>query len=222
MSYQDPEEATDIWRDEYWPDFRRNVHELLVVGYKTAKCKIQPSHEEPDITGFIAEAIQAYLESPESPEWCDRISLHEDPPVPGGRRTGRGRKKPDLIFEALGRRPRAKFFFESKRLREQSSHRESYYLGPEGIQRFLRGAYAREYPEAGMIGYIQCDTVDIWNKRLQAAITVDAQNKNELRLKSLPQKVQIIEEISQEWTSSHYRHPGGYITIFHILFDCCP
>ena len=36
------------------------------------------------ITGFIAEAIQVRLDSPDSPLWCDQIAIKDDPPIPGG------------------------------------------------------------------------------------------------------------------------------------------
>jgi hypothetical protein len=32
MSYQDPEHVDAEWRNEYWADFRKHVHELLVWG----------------------------------------------------------------------------------------------------------------------------------------------------------------------------------------------
>ncbi len=221
MSYQDPEHVDDKWRDEYWPDFRKHAHELLILGYKVAKFKVKQWHDETDITGFIAEAIQERLDSPGSPDWYNQFALHEDPPVPGGNRTGRRRRRPDLIFESVVRRPRPKYFFESKRLRKQSTYRESYYLGGEGLQRFLNGIYAGDYTEAGMLGYVQCDTVDQWVDRLKIAIEDDANSDNKLLLKSPQRGVRIIDEIPQEWVSEHDRYTGGSIIIYHILFDCC-
>lgn len=222
MSYQDPEHVDVTWHSEYWPDFRKHVHELLVYGYKTAKLQIKHGHNETDITGFIAHAIDNWLNSPDSPDWCSQIDLREDPPIPGEGRTGRRRRRPDLVFVFVKKGHRPLYFFESKRLREQKTHRESYYLGEEGLGCFINGAYARNFDEAGMLGYVQCDTVDQWVERLKFAIDNDAKSDNKLLLKTTQREIQVINEVSQEWVSEHNRNTGGSISIYHILLDCCP
>lgn len=208
--------------DVYHSEFRNHVHQLLIWGYKDARKRIKSQHDETDITGFIAEAIDAKLDAPDSPLWCNQCFLKEDPPVPSGDRTGRRRGRPDLIFGLVTKRPRLKYFFESKRLRKQSTHRESYYLGEEGLQRFLHGYYAKECSEAGMLGYVQCDTVDEWSSRLKTAINDDAANENKLLLKPPLRNVYILREITNEWVSEHNReNRENSISIHHILLDCC-
>src|SRR6266568_3558537 len=144
MSYQDPKHVDGKWQDEYWPDFRKHVHELLVWGYQVAKPQIKHKHDETDITGFIADAIQERLDSPDGPSWCDQFYLQEDPPIPGENRTGRHRRRPDIIFASVHKRPRPRYYFESKRLREQKTHRESYYLGQDGLGCFITSRIPRE------------------------------------------------------------------------------
>jgi hypothetical protein len=148
--------------------------------------------------------------------------LQEDPPIAGESRTGRRRRRPDIIFASVNKRPRPRYFFESKRLREQKTHRENYYLGEEGLGCFISGAYAKNFDEAGMLGYVQCDTVDQWVKRLKLAIDNDAGSDNKLLLKPPQREIQVIDEIPQEWVSEHHRNTGGNISIYHILLDCCP
>src|SRR5207249_8397156 len=132
----------------YWPLFREHVHELLAWGYEDARDKIGQNHEEEEITGFIAEAIQERLSAPDCPDWCGQYALKEDNPVPGRGLTGKRRKVPDFIFE-LTLPPRPLYIFEAKRLRQHKDFREGYYFGSKGLERFLRGEYASNYLEAG-------------------------------------------------------------------------
>lgn len=209
----------EAYVDEYWSTYRQHIHTLLAWGYADSRNRVQAKHDEPAITGFIAEAIQDRLDSPDSPLWCNQIAIKDDPPIPGGGRTGRKRWRPDLIFESVERRPRPRYHFEAKRLRKQQSINE--YLGEDGLQCFLSGRYAHESDEAGMLGYIQCDNIRIWVERLQLAIDQDCQGKNEILLLSPQRNVQIVDAFPQEWMSKHDRHTGKSIVIHHILLDYC-
>lgn len=207
--------------DIYWQEFRKQVHILLLWGYTDSKGRVQPQHDEPAITGFIAEAIKARLNDPDCPEWCENIATpHDDEPIAGGGRIGRGRWRPDIHFELLrsGRKPRPEYHFEAKRLRQPGSGTKDY-LGAEGLHCFLQGMYAPQFREAGMLGYVQCDTVDIWTQRLKIAIEQDFQNSNSLLLISPQHNIQIIDEFAHEWLSDHSRHTGNSIRIHHVLLD---
>jgi hypothetical protein len=204
--------------DDYWSTYRQHVHILLAWGYADSRMKVLSSHEEPDITGFVAEAIQNRLNALDSPLWCDQITLSEDPPIPGGMRTGRKRWRPDLVFESVdGRRPRARYHFEAKRLRRSGSEKD--YLGGEGLGCFLVGMYASECNEAGMLGYVQSDDLTIWAGKLRMAIDQDFQNGNVMFLLSPQQDVSIIDAFPYEWISEHKRQNGQTITVHHILLD---
>ena len=76
-----------VWR-EYDLSFREAAHQLLAWGYLTARHLITSEQEETEITGFIAEAIQSKLDSPDVDERFDRYNLKEDNPVAGEGRTG--------------------------------------------------------------------------------------------------------------------------------------
>jgi|SRR5450755_2586378 len=166
----------EAYVNEYWSTYRQHIHTLLAWGYADSRNRVQAKHDEPAITGFIAEAIQDRLEAINSPAWCNQIVIKDDPPIPGGKRTGRNRWRPDLIFESVEKRPRAKYHFEAKRSRKQDSKNINAYLGEDGLQCFVSGKYALESDEAGMLGYMQCDDITIWAERLQMAIDLDSQD----------------------------------------------
>ena len=205
--------------DEYWSTYRQHIHTLLAWGYANSRNRVEGKHEEPDITGFIAEAIKDRLDAPDSPPWCNQIGIDDDPPIRGGGRTGRSRWRPDLIFESVERRPRPKYHFEAKRLRKQQSIKD--YLGEDGLQCFLTGRYSHESNEAGMLGYIQCDNISTWVERLQLAIDQDCHDKNELLLLSPQCDIQVVDAFPQEWMSKHDRRTGKSIVIHHLLLDYC-
>jgi len=209
----------EAYIDEYWSTYRQHIHTLLAWGYADSRNKVQAKHDEPAITGFIAEAIQNRLEALDSPLWCNQIVIKDDPPIHGGKRTGRSRWRPDLIFESVERRPRPKYHFEAKRLRKPQSIDD--YLGEDGLQCFLSGRYAYESDEAGMLGYIQCDNISIWVRRLQLAIDQDFQGKNAFLLLSPQRNIQVVDAFPQEWLSQHNRHTGRSIVIHHLLLDYC-
>jgi len=207
-----------VWFDTYWPPFRQHVHELLAWGYADARSKITQDREEEEITGFIAEAIRERLAASVCPRWCEHYALKENNPVPGKDRTGKRRKVPDFIFE-LTTPPRPEYIFEAKRLRPDNSFRESYYFH-KGLARFLHEEYASKYLEAGMIGYMQCDTLEEWIGRLKKYLEHDAKRGCKLGLQSTPRDIQVLQTIPQEWISEHIRQTGNGIGIYHILFDC--
>jgi hypothetical protein len=191
----------EAYIDEYWSTYRQHIHTLLAWGYADSRNRVQAKHDEPAITGFIAEAIQDRLDAFDSPPWCDQIVIKDDPPIRGRGRTGRERRRPDLIFESVERRPRPQYHFEAKRLRKPQSIND--YLGKDGLQCFLSGRYAHESVEAGMLGYIQCDDISTWVERLQLAIDKDSQSKNEFLLLPPLRNIQLVDAFPQEWMSLH-------------------
>ncbi|HEY4034036.1 MAG TPA: hypothetical protein VGL94_08760 [Ktedonobacteraceae bacterium] len=207
-----------VWFQEYWPPFRQHAHELLAWGYEDTKSRIMQDHEEEEITGFITEAIQNRLVASDCPRWCERYALKENNPVPGKGLTGKRRKVPDFIFE-LTVPPRPEYILEAKRLRTESNFREGYYF-QKGLARFLREEYALRYLEAGMIGYMQCDTSDEWIERLKCYLHHDAEHDCKLNLKLSPHDVRVFPAILQEWVSEHTRPTGNDIAIYHILLNC--
>lgn len=143
--------------------FVRRVHQLVQLGYDRLKPSAHEKAEEPAITGDLVEAIDNVL-SERGERWMTVFSVHDDPPVNDGRRKGKRRKRVDLRIDSGALRPRARFQFESKRLGQ--GHSVKVYLGVEGLGCFLRGDYAREEDEAGMLGYVQSGNLRDWGDRI--------------------------------------------------------
>jgi hypothetical protein len=140
------------------------VHQLVQLGYERLTPADHANEEEPAITGFLVEAIDNVLSDRAKP-WMTRFSVHDDPPVNDGRRKGKQRKRVDLRIDSGHFRPRARFRFEAKRLGKR--HPVTIYLGAEGLGCFLRGDYAREEDEAGMLGYVQFGDLEDWGGKIR-------------------------------------------------------
>ncbi len=207
------------WFDPYWAAFRRDVHELLAWGYGDARGRITPNSEEEEITGFIAEAIQGRLNAPSAPEWCDRYNVKDNPPVSDDGRTGKRRKRPDLVLEFSYSRPRRQYVFEAKRLR-MPNYPVSGYIGEEGLQCFLHEEYASHFFEVGMLGYVQSNSVEFWTDRLRNALSRNARRRSTVRLRDSMPYAKVIDSFPLEWSSLHERNSGRPITIYHLFLDC--
>jgi hypothetical protein len=212
------EKISDDWVDLYNNFFRRDAHQLLAWGYEDARQKINADNEETDITGFIAEKIDNRLDDPNTPPRFDRYFLSEDKPISGEGRTGKSRRRLDLVIECSLVKPRPKYIFEAKRLCKGKATIGDY-TGKEGIQRYVYGKYASQYPEAAMIGYVQSDNSDYWLNELQRKFDTDYDSSMYIR-KSLI-KVEVIPYLNNEWISEHDRTTGNIILVYHILLDCC-
>lgn len=197
--------------------FRFQVHQLIAWGHYTARHKIQSTNEEePNITGYIAEAIKARLIT-NSPPWCVYYFVSDDRPIEAGGRAGRSRPRPDIIIEAnFWGRP--EYMFEAKRLRK-NGYGADKYIDADGMGCFISGLYALRYNEAAMLGYIQSDSLVHWKDQVKKAID---ENAKQLCLKSLQNDAAVIDDFPSEWVSEHDRiSVGRSIAIYHILLDCC-
>lgn len=195
--------------------FRRDALQLLAWGHEDARPKILNDLEEPDITGFISEAIDKRLMSFRTPARFDRYALKEENPVPGEDRTGKRRRRLDIVIERAQRGPRPRYVFEAKRL-HRSGHTIKTYCGEKGLLRFIQGKYATEYPEAAMVGYIQSDTPAHWIEKLTEAFAED----HELRISKDLNKEIVLESLTETWVSEHTRENLNPITLYHIMLVC--
>lgn len=199
------------------PLFRIHAHHLIFGGYLDARHQIKPSDDEPAITGFITSAIKNRLRAPNPPKWYKYYFVSDDPPVEGEGRSGRSRLRLDIIIEANWQ-GRPEYCFEAKRLHKKG-HPISKYVGADGMGCFISGRYASRYREAGMIGYVQSDSLEHWRERVLSEIDKQA---TALLLKSPPQNAKVIDELPVEWISKHDRNGvSSPIDIYHILLDCC-
>lgn len=213
------EETDTIWKS-YDQSFREDAHQLLAWGYQDSLTLITPEREETEITGFVAEAIQAKLDSFEIDERFDRYAVKDDNPVPGESRIGKHRRRMDIIIEGSHRprrKPRPKYIFEAKRLSRQS-HGIGKYLGDDGLLRFIQNRYAPDFPEGAMVGYVQTDDVTYWVAALKKHFT--AESSGQFRLLSNLSEISIIPDLVDEWSSLHNRLSGTNIAIYHIFLNC--
>lgn len=195
---------------KYGVAFRNDAHQLLAWGYEDARPLITPANEETEITGFITEAIEERLESPETPLRFDRYDATEDPPIPGKGRIGKRRRRVDIRIKCSVFRPRLRYYFEAKRLKKPS-HQIGSYIGKDGLQMFIKESYASESLEAAMIGYVQNREIKDWKKELQKRIAKDTSTTEGLRK---------IRGLSNTWISKHIRESGRTIEICHVFLDC--
>lgn len=144
--------------------FVRRVHELVLLGYARMNRSAYSKAQEPVITGDLVNAINSVLSERIEP-WMSMFSVHDDPPINDGKRRGKRRRRVDLRLDSGEFIPRARFQFECKRLGRRNTVK--IYLGSEGLGCFLRGDYAKDDDQAGLIGYVQSGDLGDWAKRIE-------------------------------------------------------
>jgi len=205
------------WFEFYQGAFRNGAHELLAWGYLDARPNIGANDAEDDITGQIVECIKNRLDDPVTPqEYSQFYDVSDQDPV--RKSTKRGKRRPvlDIVTVCSMRLPRPEFLFEAKRLKV-NGFPIGLYLGPDGIQCFLRGKYAAEYPAAGMIAYMQSHDATRWMSQLASSF---AGKRNKLRVTRNLLSISIHPSLKHELVSGHGRSGNTDILIFHIFLDC--
>jgi hypothetical protein len=201
--------------------FREHVHRLVYRGYEDARPRIQKpanekDEEEPSITGFLAEAIRDIIIWKQK-SWLKWYHVDDDPHVPTEGRSGKHRWKADLIIDS-NVHGGPQYVFEAKPL-EKRVNTVSGYTGSDGMGCFISGKYASRYDEAGMLGYVQNDSLAEWKNKVKIKIDRDAK---ELSLIGSQRDEQVIDAFPLEWVSEHHRDSvGRSIAVYHILLDCC-
>lgn len=209
----------------YWPIFRKHAHLLIAWGYQEIKLELTRSSEddEESITGFLYKAIRQILRSGRA-KWCYTYTIHNEAPMPGGKRKGKDRRKTDLFVEFVTSKDRPEYVFEAKPQNYAKTYqRTDYYVGAKGMERFLEGEYAdytANYPEVGMIAYVLSDTVETWRDRLKDAIQL---KEKQLQCNAPQEDVLVVKDFQFEWVSYHKRSSStGTLSIYHILLNCIP
>ena len=85
-------------------------------------------------------------------------------------------------------------------------------------QCFVKGVYASQYIEAAMVGYDQSGDAIYWEKELRRRF--DSDLHNDLCIKQILQKAQVLSSLPDVWTSEHEREENAPIVIYHIFLDC--
>lgn len=173
--------------------------------------------EEPSITGIIVGRMQAFLEDPAAPRWAARLAVRDDPPVNVGKLLGKNRPRIDIEVESVAPGPRPKFHFEAKRLNRSQS--AAAYVGKDGLGSFVEERYAKGHPAAGMLGYVQTDTVEKWATRVEARLDA-ARGSCGLPATGAVWKPFKAADHSLPSFSSVHKRKTGPITVFHTFVTC--
>jgi len=198
--------------------FVSRVHQLLHLATFRVSLQAFKRYQETAITGEIVRVMDEIIDDPGSPRWVRHFSVHDDPPVNVKGRLGRSRKRLDIRVVSAQRLPRSRFSFEAKRLGKD--HPVADYLGAEGLGCFLSGDYAREEVDAGMLGYVQTESVDVWAQRVGDGIHAAASLQLIAgdRWKHRPLK-------GGPTHTFHTRHDrpavGKRLDVYHTLLACC-
>jgi hypothetical protein len=201
--------------------FIRHVHDLLCRGHHRLNQRSLAALEEPEVTGRLVRAMREETDDPQCPEWISRnLAVHDEEPIYTGSRQGMARRRVDISFESCNYTPRPRMQFEAKRLHSNKS--VSQYVGEDGLGSFLAGedAYARDHPDAGMIGYVQQYDQHTWAKRISARLQA---HRREFAIPAGGnwQSVELLPNIQGTYRTRHSRPaPQGQISIYHVLLMC--
>jgi hypothetical protein len=192
----------------YRQRFIATVHHVLGTAFLRLRAATLADKEETAITGLLVEQMRALVESRACPAGAQHFAIHDDQPQSGGGVEGKSRPRIDIVVERSGPGRRPRFHFEAKRLHRGDSVAE--YIGDEGMKCFLSGKYAKDEPDAGMLGYVQHDTPGAWATRLEtklAAASVDWARHS------------LSASLPHTYRSSHARN-GQPFALFHVLLVC--
>lgn len=165
-------------RDAYRKSFLRHVHCLMQLGYESLAPANFTSAEEDDITGEICKRMKQLTEDAPSEKWMTNYSIHDQDPLnerlsPVTGKIRRGKRRPRLDIRLVNKQsiPNPRFCIEAKRL--YSSNSVSDYIDDEGLGAFVCGYYAESDNAAGMVGYVQRDSIADWLPKLQKKLLTD-------------------------------------------------
>ena len=148
--------------------FVRKCHRLVGLAYVTLDRAPLRTAEETEITGELVLAMEELLDRIPPPRGMRNLVVLDDPPQNTGSRRGRKRLRVDIEVRAIEVGPKPRFGFEAKRLTSDRS--VAAYLGKDGLQMYIRGEYAAEQDDAGMLGYVQTGEPMVWAAELEARL----------------------------------------------------
>lgn len=178
------------------------------------------SNQETEVTGELVRSMDSVIDDTTSPGWVRQFNVHDDPPINAPGRLGKSRKRIDIKVVSSHRLPRSRFSFEAKRLGGENPVRD--YLGPKGLGCFLAGDYGADEIDAGMLGYVQSDSLDDWAGKIGDKIV---RSGKELKLSagSSWKKHCFRSGPSHTYHTRHSRKGNEQdIDIYHTLLMCCP
>lgn len=210
-------------RDAYRATFLRHVHRLLLLGYESLTPSAFTDAEEDDITGELCKHMKLLTEEQPSERWMTRYSVHDQDPVnevvnpeTGKVRRGKRRLKLDIRLVSKSRVPNIRFCVEAKRLYRSGSVKE--YTDDEGLGAFIDEYYAEHDDAAGMLGYVQTDSITEWLGKVEKTLSQETSLE-----KGSHGEVWSLSRIPKgppdTYLSIHRRSKSGRkLNVFHIFF----
>lgn len=211
--------------DDYLVVLREDAHQLLAWSYADTRSRLAMAKDEYEITGLLADGMDARINAPQTPERFTLYSIHNEKLISPSGELGKQRPRLDIQIQRNGIRPKPNFTFEAKRLRDDKSSSASdtmrQYLGDDGIRRFVGGRYASESLEAVMLGCIQAHDAEFWFDQVSSAFDSDTSNGSPMfELVGSLQVANVIGDFPDERVSVHARTSSVSIRLFHLFIDC--
>jgi hypothetical protein len=205
--------------ETYRRQFVVMVHRILAGGFAALRSRSSDlaAKEETAITGLLVDQMQLLLESRRCPRGAEHFAVHDDRPESAQGIEGKRRPRIDLFVERTGRGPRPKFHFEAKRLNAGSS--VAAYVGAEGLGRFLSGKYAKDAPDAGMLGYVQDDFPGTWADRIEKKLDSERAQHGLPPAGEVWEAHSLVKELAYSYRATHTRE-GRPFQVFHVLLAC--
>jgi hypothetical protein len=197
--------------------FIGNVHRLLALGYARLDAPKYCNADENLLTQDFVAALRQVTQDMECPRWTSYFSIHEKQKQNDENLQGNSRLELDIVFERTQRGVHPHFVIEAKRL--GPSHPIKTYLGPDGLGAFISCEYAEEHNDAGMLGYIQSETLDFWSNSLGHEFDT---SKDEycIDINGTWEHHAFPDGPARTYRSRHIRKNGHRpITIYHTLLD---
>lgn len=197
--------------------FVGNVHRLLASGYARLDAPKYHEADENLLTQDLAAVLRKVTDDMQGPRWASCFSIHEKRKQNDGMLQGNSRLELDIVFERTQRGVHPCFVIEAKRLGPM--HPIKTYLGPEGLGAFISCEYAKEHDDAGMLGYVQSETLDVWCDSLRCELAA-ALGKHCVEANGTWQHYSFRGGPATTYRSRHKRSARrGPITIYHTLLD---
>ena len=196
-----------------WENFRQDVFQLVAWGYDMEEYRIRRCSQETDITGLIRAGIRAKLNEELPPRSTLYSAMNEDP-VDDDAALGKRRRRIDILIESAHNLPRMYYSLEAKRCARRT-HPIRWYTN--GVECFVNRTYARDSPEAGLLGLFQTDDEAYWFGQLSNGTQAPG-----LSCQSPLSRLDLECGLVGAAISRHQRTDGTSIVLTHAFLDCKP
>lgn len=203
--------------------FVGNIHRLFGLGYARLDARTYHAADENLLNQVLVKMLREVTEDETAPLWTSPFSIHEKQKQNDDQREGNTRLELDIVFERTGRGLHPTFKVEAKRLGPNhpvgTRLQRGTYLGPDGLGAFICCEYANDHDDAGMLGYVQSETVDAWADSLGRELGTFPGNFS-IEADGTWQASGFLDGPTHTYRTRHTRTGGrGAIAIYHTLLD---